>query len=291
MIELSNGYQFEYMIASGAVRFGEGWLVDRILTKVGLLDLSIFDVAVTKTVTRYPRQGRYVWYKPWNSIRFIEDGIANSVKLTNPGIEWWCRKIGPKIDDLEIPPVVSIFSDSDNVNEIKEMATMLDQFDLVGIELNESCPSADGCHLRNAKKVIADCQTLFENSRHPIILKLSAIHSIEKIIPNLEGIIEAIAINSVSWSIAFPNCETPFPHLEECGVSGKAAQPINWQFVGRIVEITNIPVIGPSVWEFSDIKKLEKLGAKAFSFGSIFFHPLRLRKILKSIEKENRTLK
>ena len=38
----------------------------------------------------------------------------------------------------------------------------------------------------------------------------------------------------------------------------------------KLVKTTSIPVIGPSVWDFSDIEKLRKLGAKAVSFGSVF---------------------
>ena len=285
MIEFSNGYRFEYMAASGTVRFGEGWLIDRMLTKMGLLDLSVLDVAVTKTVTRYPKEGNYDWYKPWTSIHPIKNGIVNAVGLTNPGIEWWCREIGPKINSSKIPLIGSIFSD--DVNELGEMAIMFNDFDFVGIELNESCPSICGNHLQSAKKVVEDCKMAHRNSCHPIILKLSVIHPIEVIIPRIKGMVEAISINSVPWSIAF-NKKSPLAHFGG-GVSGKAAQPHTWRLAEKLVEITDIPVIGPSVWEFSDIEKLEKLGAKAFSFGSIFFYPWRLRRILKAIKK-NRTL-
>jgi len=44
----------------------------------------------------------------------------------------------------------------------------------------------------------------------------------------------------------------------------------------KLIEITNVPVIGPSVWDFEDIEKLREMGAKAVSFGSVFMcHPWR----------------
>lgn len=284
MIELPNGNKLEYVAASGTLGFdGKGWPLDKLLKAIGLLDLSQLTV-VMKTVTMKSTAGNFRWYKPWNLIRFIEDGIINTVGLTNPGIEWWYHKIGPKVNNSKVPLIGSIFSD--NINEIKKMATMLNDSNLVGIELNEACPNICGDHLQNADKVVADCKALYEESCHPIILKLSVIHPIEKIIPQIEGIVEAISINSVPWLTVFPNRKSPLAHFENGGVSGKAAQSFTWDMVKRIIEITDIPVIGPSVWEFSDIGKLENMGAKAISLGSVFFHPLRLRRILKSIEKD-----
>ena len=284
MIRLPNGFEFRYLISSGAIKFGKGWLMDILLAKLRLLDLSVFDTAVTKTLTRYPKKGRYCWYKPWQSICFIDDGIANAVKLTNPGIEWWCDEFRKKIDNLETPLIVSI---AGNANEIKEMVEMLNEFkSIVAVEINMGCPNV--CNDWNADEVIGNCKLAFENSRHPIILKLSVAHSIEDIIPYVEEFVEAISINSVPWSIAFPNSENPFARygIEDCGVSGKTIQSHTWSFAYKISETTSVPVIYPSVWEFSDIKILkERFGVKAYSLGSIFFYPWKLRRILKEIRR------
>ena len=285
MIELPNGHKLEYIAASGTLGFdGKGWSLDKLLKAVGLLDLSRLTV-VMKTVTMKSTAGNFRWYKPQSSIRFIENGVVNTVGLTNPGIEWWCCEVGPKVDSLKVPLIGSVFSD--DINEIRKMATMLNDFNLVGIELNEACPNICGNHLQDTDKVVADCKALYEKSCHPIILKLSIVHPIEKIIPQVEKVVEAISINSVPWSTVFPNRKSPLARFGNGGVSGKAAQPFTWDMVKRIVEITNIPVIGPSIWEFSDIEKLRNMGAKAMSLGSVFFYPLRLRRILKSIEKKN----
>jgi len=285
MIELSNGQRIEIVAASGAFGFnGKGHLPDRILAAIRYLDFSTIDVAVTKTFTRDPKKGRYRWYQPWKSIRFIKGGVANAVKLTNPGIEWWCQKVGPKLDSLKISLIVSIAGDAD---EIKEMVEMLNEFKgIIAIEINMGCPNV--CSDWNTDEVIKICKVAKENSRHPIILKLSVAHNIEAIIPYIEGFIEAISINSVPWSIAFPKQENPFIRygIEECGVSGKIIQPYTWPFADKISQMTSIPIIWPSIYEFSEIERLRRIAAaRAFSFGSIFFYPWKLRRILKDIKK------
>ena len=284
MIEL-NGKKVEIIGASGAFGFNKGHLPDRILAKIGYLDFSAIDVVVTKTMTLDPKEGNYLWYKPWQSIRFIKDGIVNAIGLTNTGIEWWCREIGPKLDSLKIPLIVSI---AGNASKIKEMAVMLNEFkNIVAIELNEGCPNICN-NFQDTKEVIEKIKILSKISIFSIILKLSVAHQPEKIIPYIEESIEAISINSVPWSIAFPNQENPFARygIEECGVSGKITQSYTWSFAYKISQMTSIPVIYPSVWEASDIRELKKMAdAKAFSFGSIFFYPWKLRRILKEIRK------
>ena len=61
MIRLSNGREFEYMAASGALAYdGRGWWWEWPLRWCGLLDPSLFTI-VTKTLTRHPRRGNLRW--------------------------------------------------------------------------------------------------------------------------------------------------------------------------------------------------------------------------------------
>jgi dihydroorotate dehydrogenase len=101
-------------------------------------------------------------------------------------------------------------------------------------------------------------------------LKLSATHNVKTIIPPVENFIDAISINSVPWNIIYPNKESPLQHLGGGGVSGKIAQEINWNFMQEIINISDIPVIAPSIWDTKDIETTKTMGAKAFSFGTRF---------------------
>ena len=287
MIKLSNGHRFEYMAASGALAFdGKGWPWEWPLKKMGLLAPSLFTVVI-KTLTFDPKRGNLRWYNHFRCIRLLPGGIVNAVRLTNPGIRWWCNKIGPTVIPTKISLVGSIFSD--RIDELITMTRMLNRFDLVGLEINASCPSTEGDLLENTEKVIRGCLAVRKVSRFPLILKLSVVHDIRLIVAGMDNEdIEAISINSVPWETIFPDKKSPLAHLGGGGVSGKIAQPYTWGLVKDLVSLTSIPVIGPSVWDFEDIAKLREIGAKAISFGSIFLrYPWRPTQFVRKDMKIN----
>lgn len=269
MIRLSNGHSFEYIAASGTLAFdGLGWPWEQPLRWIGLLDETLFTIVI-KTLTFKPRRGNLRWYNPFGYIKILSEGTVNAVGLTNPGVEWWCRKVGPRIDSTKIPIVGSILGEPD---ELVIMARMLNNFDMVGLEINASCPNTQDDLLENATKIVEGCRAVKSVSRFPIFLKLSVVHDIKKIVREMEteNIVEAFSINSIPWSVIFPDQPSPLAQLGGGGVSGKLAQPYTWKLVSELVRMNSIPVIGPSVWEFEDIEKLRTIGAKAISFGAIF---------------------
>ncbi len=139
MIRFSNGHVFEYVAASGALGFdGQGWPWEKPLKWLGLFDPSLFTVVI-KTLTRYPTEGNLRWYNPFGSIRFLKDGVVNAVGLTNPGINWWYKKIGPRLDFFHPPLVASIASES--LHNLKEMAEIFNDFNFMALELDVSCPN------------------------------------------------------------------------------------------------------------------------------------------------------
>lgn len=266
MIRLSNNHIFKYMTASGALGFnGKGWLKQQPLRWIGLIEPTFF-TSVTKSLTLQPRKGNMRWYNPFRCVKFIPGGVINAVGLTNPGIDWWRRKIGPKANSAKVPLVVSIFGEP---GELAKMARMLDEFDLVGLELNVSCPNT-GMSWPDAAEVVESCEAIRANSRFPLILKVSTVRNLKEIIKKTGYLVEAISINSIPWAMVFPERQSPLEKFGGGGVSGKAVQQFTWGLVRMIAGMTTTPVIGPSVWEFEDLEKIRKLGAKAISFGSIF---------------------
>jgi len=285
MIRLSNGHVFKYMAASGALAFdGLGWPWERPLRWIGLLDETAF-TTVIKTLTLKPRRGNLRWYNPFGCIRLISGGTLNAVGLTNPGIEWWCREIGPRINSSKAPMMGSILGEP---KELALMMGMLNDFDLVGIEINASCPNTRDDLLVNTEKIIESCEVVKSISRFPVILKLSVVHDIRNIVDGVKGLTEAFSINSVPWPVVFPGQRSPLVHLGGGGVSGKVVQPYTWKLVKELSEMTMVPVIGPSVWNFEDIANLRDLGAKAISFGSVFLkYPWRPNLFIRKDEKVN----
>jgi dihydroorotate dehydrogenase len=267
MILFSNGHSFEFMASSGALGYdGNGWKWEWLWKWTGLLDPKLF-TSVTKTITLKPTEGNLRWFNPWRCVRFIPDGVVNAVSLSNIGLDQWIKRYGYRLDLLEIPLVVSIFG---TIEESVILARQLNCLDLVGLEINVSCPNFGPCRIMDTPEIIGLCEAVKKATRHPIIIKISVMHDAVNIAKRLIGIAEAISINSVPWKIAFPEKRSPLEDLGGGGVSGKAAQPFTWSLIGNLAEATSIPVIGPSVWEFKDIHRLRQIGAKAISFGSVF---------------------
>ncbi len=277
MIKLPNGHYLEYVVASGALAFdGKGWPWEWPLRWCGLINPRLFTVVI-KTLTRFPREGNLRWHKPWECVRLIPGGAVNKVGLTNPGIEWWCKKIGPKADSRKIPLAGSIFG---NETELIEMAQMLNRFDLVGLEVNPSCPNT-GHAMHDVEEIVRSVSAVKKHSYHPVIVKVSVAQNYVEIARRLEHVAEAVSLNSVPWELAFPcpaafsEIRNPLRRLEEKvgggggGVSGTPAQALNWKAVAELAGDGALPVIAPGIMEYGDVEKVRKLGARAVSFGAI----------------------
>jgi dihydroorotate dehydrogenase len=196
MIRFSSGHAFEYMTASGALRFdGKGWPWEQPFRWVGLLDPSLF-TSVTKTLTLRQTEGNHRWYNPFRCIRLIQDGVANAIRLTNPGFYWWHEKIGSSVDSKKISLVVSFAGEPD---ELAEMVKAANELDLVGLEFNASCPNEENIILQTPMKIREGCEAIRENSCLPLILKISVGQDVEQIVNKVESLVDAFSINSVPW--------------------------------------------------------------------------------------------
>jgi Dihydroorotate dehydrogenase len=275
MIRFSDNFETEYFVPSGIVgQDGSGWLHHKILEKIGLWDSSLL-VPVAKTVTLQPIKGNWNG-NPWHCIRpssfyrLRPAGTVNFIGLTNPGFDEWKKEIGSRINTGKIHPVVSILGTPD---ELARMAKDLNDFDIPALEINASCPNTNDCSvINNATRVIESCQVVREISDFPIILKVSVAHDIDRIIPKVENYCKALAINSVPYPMVFPNKQSPLSHLGSGGggISGLDAQQYTWALVKKLKEMTNVPVIAPSIWIYEDIAWLRNVyKADAFSFGAL----------------------
>ncbi len=281
MIKLSNGHCFTYLTASGAFGYdGRGWPWEKYgLCRLGLMDMNLC-THVTKTITLQSWSGNFRWYRPWSVIRFIEDGVVNAFGLTNPGLEWWENKVGRKIQGQKL--VVSITSFFPATDEIMVLADHINDYPVVGVEYNASCPNKQTADNINSDSILRHCETIKSWCKHPLLFKGGVTTDWDYLLPRLAGMVEAINLNSVPWSIAFPEKTSPLARYGGGGVSGKAAQPQNWPLIKRLQGLTDIPVIGCSVWEKDDIAKLlTDYHVPAVALGAICLrHPLRASHML-----------
>ncbi|MCX6722904.1 MAG: hypothetical protein NT094_02425 [Candidatus Staskawiczbacteria bacterium] len=273
MILLSNGHEVKHVIASGAMGVdAKGYLWEKLQIRTGHIDLSLFTI-VLKTLTRNMRKGYLRWYKPWECVKLIPGGSVNKVGLRNEGIESWCDRVGPYLDYRKLSLVASIAGDE---QESAEMALMLNLFDFKAYEVNPFCPNT-GKAFPTAEKVIRIVKAVKAVSPNkPIIIKVSEASEYLEIACGLEGIAEAISLNSVQFERVFPGEQSPLWRLEKevggggGGVSGKPAQLQNWAAVRALTNQGCLPVIAPSIMRYEDIAYVtEVLKAGAVSFGAI----------------------
>ncbi|MFA6446255.1 MAG: hypothetical protein WCW14_03350 [Candidatus Paceibacterota bacterium] len=296
MIKLSNGHKFEYMAASGALAFdGKGWLWEWPLRWAGLIKLGELTI-VAKTVTFDPRQGNLRWWKPWSCVRLMgPDSAVNKVGLTNRGVYWWYERIGHKVRTEKISLVGSIYG---TPSELIELTRIMNKCDLVGLEVNPSCPNT-GHGFDPTEATISAVKAVCEISRHPVIVKVSVAQDYLAIAYSLKGAVEAISFNSVPWEIlSSPGmwAKSPLWRLEKKvgggggGVSGQLAQKFNWDAMRNIHSLCpDLPLIGSSVMSFGDVAKVRRNGASAISFGTLFLRrPWMPARIIKQDKQERR---
>ena len=281
MISLPNGHNIEYLASSGALAYdGRGYWWEQPLRWVGLLDVSLF-TPVTKTLTYLPNGGNCKRFNPFSCIRFVKDGVLNSFGLGNPGIDWWIK------NHREFSGIVSIYPENDYT--LGKMLRKLQETNVIGIELNVSCPNVGrDSFCSNVHNIEYFLSVTKSNTTLPIIVKLGVGQDIGNLFPQIEKYVDAISIKSVPWNVVFPNIKSPFEELGGGALSGKIIQPYIWNFINKLKEITDIPIIGSSIWEYKDIRILrENLKVSAISFGSIFLrYPWRPTEYIRRFENQ-----
>lgn len=74
MIKLSNGYELEFLAASGALGFdGKGYWWEYPLKLLNLFDISLF-AHITKTLTYLPEKGNCKRFNPFSCVKFLDNG-------------------------------------------------------------------------------------------------------------------------------------------------------------------------------------------------------------------------
>lgn len=299
--------EFKVMIASAGFGYALGWwwqrariklvslLGQKIIKTLGLNYLLKFSetikhvLIVTKTITCWSEEGNYHWWAPWRTIRFWENGMLNAVGLTNKGIRWWIKKCYPKIEKLGYQVILSIaFRNLKELSKIIDIIWACDR--LKGIELNVSCPNIN--YWLSKEEIVRACQMIKERTTFPLILKISHFNYYKDKLfwEELKGLVAAISINAVPWSMIYGNKKSPFEKYKygSGAVSGKNAQSYTWALHRYLQDITDIPVILPSLWHLKDLKEafLERK-APAISMCALFLkHPIRAIAIIKKCLKQ-----
>ncbi len=224
-----------------------------------------------KGLTLEPRRGN-----PGQRVVETASGMLNCVGLQNPGIDVFVKETLPRIKKYNTPIIVNI--NGNCVEDYIQIAEILAEHDVGGIEVNISCPNTKhGCMAFGVSAEAAATVTheVKKRSKAPIIVKLS---------PNVTDIVEiAKAVEAVGAdSISLINTllgmavdtKTWRPMLGNItgGLSGPAVKPIALRMVWQVAQAVKIPVIGlGGICTATDVVEFMLVGATAVQVGTANF--------------------
>lgn len=206
----------------------------------------------------------------------LECGLLNAMGLPNPGIEEYGEEI-KKLQKSKIPIIGSIYGAT--AKEFVFLASKMEAYGTVAVELNVSCPHAKhygleiGCDAALVRQIVA---SVTKNVQIPVFVKLS---------PNVMNLIEIaravekgngdaiVAINTVKGMKI--DLETAYPILanKTGGYSGRAIKPIGIRCVYNIAQNVDIPVIGVGgITTGEDAIEYIMAGASAVQLGSAVYY-------------------
>ena len=249
-------------VASGTYGYG---------TEVSeLADITVLGAIVTKSVTRYPREGN-----PPPRIVETPSGMLNSIGLANIGVEAYIKKMIPLYEELKTPIIMNIAgSTEDEYCEILELTELVSS-NIVGYEINISCPNVNA----GGMEFGVDCDLTEQLTTR--LRKLTDRLLIMKLSPNVtdiaaigvaaeKGGVDALsAINTlVGMSINTTNKKSNI-HYGYGGLSGPAIKPVGLACVHKIYQAVDIPLIGiGGITSADDVIEYVLAGAAAVEVGT-----------------------
>jgi len=249
-------------VASGTYGYG---------TEVSeLADITVLGAIVTKSVTRYPREGN-----PPPRIVETPSGMLNSIGLANIGVEAYIKKMIPLYEELKTPIIMNIAgSTDDEYCEVLELTELVSS-NIVGYEINISCPNVNA----GGMEFGVDCDLTEQLTTR--LRKLTDRLLIMKLSPNVtdiaaigvaaeKGGADALsAINTlVGMSINTTNKKSNI-HYGFGGLSGPAIKPVGLACVHKIYQAVDIPLIGiGGITSADDVLEYVLAGAAAVEVGT-----------------------
>lgn len=257
------------MPASGTFGFGD-------VPQARKYDLNRLGAIVIKTTTPQARTGN-----PQPQIAVLDDGVLNSVGLTNPGVKVVAEEKIPHLKHQypDLPLVASIGGAS--VEDYVMVTEHLAATGLVNaLELNISCPNvkhggmAFGTDPQVAEKLTKAVKAV--SGDVPVYVKLT---------PNVNDIVEiaqaveaggADGLSMINTLLGMKiNLKTRKPVLGNVmgGLSGTAIKPLAIRMIYQVSHAVNIPIIGEGgISSAEDVIEFFLAGASAVQVGSAHFH-------------------
>ena len=247
------------MLASGILNETGRSMVD--IAKAGA------GAVVTKSVGLEPREGH-----PNPCIVELECGLINAMGLPNPGIDAYLEEVAVA-QGGGAPVIGSVFGGSEE--EIAEVARRFASAGVAAVELNLSCPHAEGLGAEigsTPDMVERICRAVKASVEVPIFAKLTPnTSSIASLASAAEegGADGIVAINTLRAMAICPELGRPILSNRFGGLSGEAVRAVGVRCVYEIFDAVTIPIIGVGgVTTSKDALEYIMAGATAVQMGT-----------------------
>lgn len=257
------------MPASGTFGFGD-------VPQARKYDLNRLGAIVIKTTTPQARTGN-----PQPQIAVLDDGVLNSVGLTNPGVKVVAEEKIPHLKHQypDLPLVASIGGAS--VEDYVMVTEHLAATGLVdALELNISCPN-----VKNGGMAFGTDPQVAEKLTTAVKAASGDVPVYVKLTPNVTDIVEiaqaveaggADGLSMINTLLGMKiNLKTRKPVLGNVmgGLSGTAIKPLAIRMIYQVSHAVNIPIIGEGgISSAEDVIEFFLAGASAVQVGSAHFH-------------------
>lgn len=248
-------------------------------------DVSELGGVITKSVTLKPREGN-------SPPRIFETpcGVINSIGLANSGIDRFLSDELPEILSCGTNVIASIAGE--DINEYVDLARVLERTEIVGVEVNLSCPNVErgglefGRHPKTVKKIIEGVRNAVSKL---VIAKLPPLFENKAIVSAAEdGGADAIALINTIPALAV-DIDTGKSEVGGItgGLSGPAIKPVALYCVYNAIKNTNLPVIGVGgIMTAKDALEFLLIGARMVEIGTgVLIEPEIGNKVVKGIEE------
>ena len=226
---------------------------------------------VTKSVGVEPRKGH-----PNPCVVELDHGLLNAMGLPNPGMKAYAAEVS-EAKRGGVPVICSVFGG--NEKEIAEVAAAMEEAGADAVELNLSCPHAEGygAEIGSTPDMVEKvCREVKASVRVPVLAKLTPnTSSIARLAKAAEsgGADGVVAINTLKGMAISPELGLPMLSNVVGGLSGPAIMAVGVRCVYEIFDEVEIPIIGVGgIATADDALQYIMAGARAVQIGTAIWH-------------------
>ena len=249
------------------------------------VDLNKLGAVVTKGVANVPWPGN-----PTPRVAEVYGGMLNAGGLQNPGIDLFCKRDIPFLQQYDTKIIVNVCGHS--TEEYIDVVEKLKDQPVDMLEINISCPNVKEGGIafgQDPKAVEAITKEMKKHAKQPIIMKLSPnVTDITEMARAAEaGGADCLSLINTLTGMKIDIDRRKFVLANKTGgMSGPAIHPIAVRMVYQTAQAVSIPIIGMGgIMNAQDAIEMILAGATAVSVGTAnFVDPKATEKIVDGIE-------